>query len=158
MACTLTKIAYAPSSATSCVGAPVALYCTAMDLQAVFADIIEGRFVKRSVHDLRWESQDRSVDFIRALQEHGYVPTLVQDVAVAPGERAPAFVLADGTAYFGWVFWEKFTDTGMRKLFGSVVRNRKGDWARIIPSGSPSIIYAHPALRAEMDLDQPSSL
>ena len=128
-----------------------------MDLDAVFADIIEGRIVKRSVHDLVWESVDRSEDFIRALRKHGYVPMPVQDVDVVPGTRAPAFVLVSGTAYFGWVFWEKFTPTKMRKLFGSVVRNRKGDWARMIPSGSPSIIYVHPSLRADMDIDQPAS-
>jgi len=128
-----------------------------MDLRAVFADIIEGRLVKRSVHDLQWQSQDRTGEFIEALREHGYVATSVQEVDVAPGQRAPAFLVTGGTAHFGWVFWEKFAPARMRKLFGTVTRNRKGDPARIIPSGNPSTIYVHPGLSTEVDLDQPSS-
>ena len=100
--------------------------------------------------------KDLSLDFLDALQRHGYRPMLVQDVAVEPGERVPAFYIDEATAYFGWVFWEKFTQLKLRKLFGSVVRNEKGDWAIQIPPQRKTVIYANMGLKTEMDIENPS--
>ena len=126
------------------------------NLRGVFKDVIEGTAVKRSRHELRWEERDVTGEFIRALREHGYVPTRVESVALAPGERVPAFFIDGGFAYFGWVFWEKFSDVKLRKLFGSVVRNAKGDWDIQISEKSRTVIYANTNLRAEMDIDNVS--
>ena len=125
-------------------------------LQEVLHDIIEGKIVKRSRHDLRWETRDVTFEFIKALKAAGYEQTLVQEVAVKPGERVPAFVIEGQVAYFGWVFWEKFSQLKLRKLFGSVVRNAKGDWAVQIPEKRQSVIYANPSLKSEMDIENPS--
>ena len=122
-------------------------------LSEIFADIIEGKTVKRSKHELTWERRDLSTEFIQALSEHGYKPTIVERVDVAPGERVPAFHIDDGHAYFGWVFWEKFSQLKLRKLFGSVVRNAKGDWAVQIPEKRKTVIYANQSLKTEMDID-----
>lgn len=124
-------------------------------LYAVLLDIIEGRIVKRGKHDLRWDLRDYSLEFIAALQEHGYIRTTVAEVHIQPGRRIPAFFLEDGTAYFGWVFWEKFSERKLRKLFGSVIRNDRGDWAIQIPSGRKTAIYANTPLACEMDIDNP---
>jgi hypothetical protein len=43
----------------------------------------------------------------------------------------------------------------MRKLWGSVVRNKKGDWAIQIPPTKPTTIYANPLLKIEMDIEHP---
>lgn len=126
------------------------------DLHGLFADIIEGRTVKRARHELLWGTRDVTLDFVASLLAHGYASTTVAGVEVRPGERIPAFFIQDGTAWFGWVFWEKFSQLKLRKLFGSVVRNEKGDWAVQIPSQRGSVIYANPALKAEMDIDNPS--
>jgi hypothetical protein len=75
----------------------------------LFGDIIEGRVVKRSKHRLEWNRKDVSHAFRKALQLHGYAPLRVQEVNANPGERIPAFFVEDRIAYFGWVFWEKFT-------------------------------------------------
>jgi len=128
------------------------------DLRAAFADIIEGRVVKRSRHDLTWQSEDATLLFLDALREHGYLPTRVADVPVEPGERVPAFTLLDSTAYFGWIFWEKFSDRKARKLFGSVVRNRKGDWAIQISPQNPTTVYANLSLTGPMDIERPSGV
>lgn len=122
-------------------------------LREIFSDIIEGNTVKRSKHDLRWDQRDVSVEFIQALSEHGYIPMIVTQINVAPGERVPAFFIDDGFAYFGWVFWEKFSQLRLRKLFGSVVRNAKGDWAVQIPDKRKTVIYANQSLKMEMDID-----
>jgi hypothetical protein len=127
-----------------------------MELQTVLRDIIEGKIVKRSKHELRWETRDLSLEFIEALREAGYKQMIVQNVELRPGERVPAFYIDDGTAYFGWVFWEKFSQLNLRKLFGSVVRNTKGDWAVQISDKRRSVIYANPDLKSEMDIDNPS--
>jgi hypothetical protein len=126
------------------------------ELQAILRDIIEGKIVKRSKHELRWETLDLSLDFIKALQEAGYKQMIVQSVELQPGERVPAFYVDGGVAYFGWVFWEKFSQLKLRKLFGSVVRNTKGDWAVQISDKRRSVIYANPDLKSEMDIENPS--
>ena len=124
-------------------------------LRSVFADIIGGKTVKRSVHELRWGSKDVTLAFADALVRHGYRQTTVAGVAVNPGERVPAFILENGTAYFGWVFWEKFTTLRLRQLFGSVARNRKGDWAIQVAANHRAVIYACEAEKTEMDIDHP---
>lgn len=125
-------------------------------LREVLNDIVEGRVVKRAKHELLWESRDVSLEFIDVLKAQGYAPTVVRNVTLQPGERVPAFFLDAGHAYFGWVFWEKFSHLKLRKLFGTVVRNSKGDWAVQIPENRKTIIYANAALKSEMDIENPS--
>ncbi|HMK38086.1 MAG TPA: hypothetical protein VK569_02020 [Bacteroidota bacterium] len=112
--------------------------------------------MKRSVHELRWGRRDVTMEFVDALKGAGYLPVTVAEVSVAPGERVPAFFIEEGTAYFGWVFWEKFSMLKLRKLFGSVARNGKGDWTVQIPEKRRSVIYAKPSDKGEMDIDNPS--
>ncbi len=126
------------------------------EIRELMGDIIDGRIVKRSKHQLTLDSRDLSQAFIAALHERGYVPMLVRDVDIIPGERVPGFVIDSGTAYFGWVFWEKFSQLRLRKLFGSVVRNSKGDWAIQIPPERSRTVYVNTALRMNMDIDAPS--
>jgi len=126
------------------------------EIRSVFAEIIAGRSVKRSVHELRWGRRDVTMEFVDALKGAGYLPVTVAEVSVAPGERVPAFFIEEGTAYFGWVFWEKFSMLKLRKLFGSVARNGKGDWTVQIPEKRRSVIYAKPSDKGEMDIDNPS--
>ncbi len=125
-------------------------------LAEVFADIIEGKNVKRARHELQWEGRDVSLEFSEALQRHGYTATTVSGTTLHPGERVPAFLIEDGMAYFGWIFWEKFTQLRLRKLFGSVVRNAKGDWAIQISEKRNTTIYANLSLKTEMDIENPS--
>ena len=125
-------------------------------LHDLFSDIIRGDGVKRAKHELLWEGKDLTEEFVRALTAHGYLPMILRNIPVEVGERVPAFFLEDTSAYFGWVFWEKFTHLKLRKLFGSVVRNEKGDWAVQIPAQRMTVIYANVNLKIEMDIDHPS--
>ncbi len=126
------------------------------NLKEVLGDIIDGKIVKRAKHELKWEGREVSLEFIDVLIQHGYKSTTVDKVEIQPGERAPAFYLDKGVAYFGWVFWEKFSQLKLRKLFGSVIRNREGDWAIQISSKRNTVIYANAALKIEMDIENPS--
>jgi hypothetical protein len=128
---------------------------TEQKIRDAFVDIIEGKNVKRIVHELRYEGNDISVLFIEELERRGYHPTTVDKVNVQPGERVPAFYIQDGVAYFGWVFWEQFTSWKLRKLWGSVLKNVKGDWEIQIPVTRATTIYANEALKLEMDIDHP---
>jgi hypothetical protein len=125
-------------------------------VRQALADIIDGRTVKRARHSLSIGYQDFSALFVQVLQEKGYLPYRVKEIDVRPGERIPAFLIHDDVAYFGWVFWEKFSDRKMRRLFGSVVRNAKGDWAVQIPDGKATPVFANPSLKTDMDIDNPS--
>ena len=127
-----------------------------LHLSDVLSDIIEGKIVKRAKHELRFESRDISSEFIDMLLQYGYKATTVRLTEVQPGERVPAFYLDNGFAYFGWVFWEKFSQLKLRKLFGSVIRNSSGDWAIQISEKRNTIIYANTHQRNEIDIDNPS--
>lgn len=124
-------------------------------LRDALGEIVDGAAVKRARHDLVFEGTNLTALFVEVLRERGYGETTVDDVKVRPGERVPAFLIRDGRAFFGWVFWEQFTSWKLRKLWGSVVKNRRGDWDLQIPAGNDSSIYANPALLLEMDIDHP---
>lgn len=123
-------------------------------LKEALSDIVTGR-ITRSKHELVLNGQPVVDEFIEVLIENGFHRTVVGNVEIDVGERVPAFFINESIAYFGWVFWEKFTRDKARKLWGSVVRNRKGDWAIQIPPTKPTPIYANPDLRIEMDADKP---
>lgn len=125
-------------------------------LHEILSDIIEGKTVKRAKHELAWESRDVSMEFIDVLQQLGYKATTVSTVEIQPGERVPAFYLDKGFAYFGWVFWEKFSQLKLRKFFGSVIRDGYGDWAIQISAKRNTVVYANLSLKTEMDIENPS--
>ena len=125
------------------------------DVREALGEIINGKNVKRVRHDLRYEGNDLTPEFVSELQRSGYLSTTVDGVDVQPGERVPAFFIDRGVAYFGWVFWEQFTSWKIRKLWGSVIKNQRGDWDIQIPAKRTTIIYANASLKLEMDIDHP---
>jgi hypothetical protein len=129
-----------------------------VSLLSALRDLAAGRGVKRGRHELRDGDQDRSDLFLEALRLEGFEPTRVRDVEVAVGERVPAFLVREGRADFGWVLREKFTARRSRQLFGSVVRNAKGDWEIQLGSGSSETVYVQPGGRMATDPDRPSPL
>ncbi len=128
------------------------------NLEQALEDIIEGRIVKRSQHQLLFDGQPVTELFLSLLERHRYDPRLVKDIIIEPGERIPAFFIRDHTAYFGWVFWEKFSELRLRKLFGTVVKNNKGDWLIQLPANSKEKVYANISHVFEMDIDRPFEL
>jgi hypothetical protein len=131
---------------------------TETELTEVFREIIAGSSVKRSRHDLVSGGVDRTELFLRTLVESGYHPLTVDAVRITPGQRTPAFLVREGTALFGWVFWEKFSQLRLRKLFGTVVRKPNGDWFVQLPAAGSAIIYADPTQILPMDIDRPFEL
>lgn len=128
---------------------------TEQDILLAFRDLAAGRGVRRGRHDLIIDGRDLSALFRRALEQEGFQAMSVRDAPVEPGEKAPAFRVREGRADFGWVFWEKFREGRARKLFGSVVRNAKGDWEVQIGVGSAETIYLDPRARVPVDSDRP---
>ena len=128
------------------------------NLNEALFDIIAGKGVKRSMHELHIDGRSVVEEFMKVLQQQGFEKTVVGKVDVNVGERVPAFYVDDSVAYFGWVFWEKFTPEKARKLWGSVIRNIKGDWAIQISDAKPTTIYANQTLKIEMDADHPVTL
>ncbi len=128
------------------------------NLDEAFADIITGKGVTRARHELTLDGKPVVDEFLAALERHGFQKTIVGKVDVEIGERVPAFFVDDTIAYFGWVFWEKFTEQKARKLWGSVIRNVKGDWAIQISPIKPTPIFANTDLKIEMDADNPLSV
>ena len=118
-------------------------------------DIIGGKTVKRIRHELTHDGNDLTSVFIEELQHLGYYPTTVEKVKANPGERVPAFLIKEKVVYFGWVFWEQFTSWKIRKLWGSVIKNKRGDWDIQIPATRTTTIYANESLKLEMDIDHP---
>jgi hypothetical protein len=121
------------------------------DLLSAFDGIIEGKLVNRNILDLDYEGKDCSEAFISRLKLRGFVERRVGEIDVQFEERVPAFVIRNGTAYFGWVFIERFTERKSRKLFGSVARNAKGDWLIQISHKSDESVYANRDLKCGME-------
>lgn len=132
---------------------PVAI--SAEKLREALVAIIEGKIVKRTRHELTYEGKDLTALFAEELERHGYQSTTVDHVNVQPGERVPAFYLEGSVAHFGWVFWEQFTSWKLRKLWGSVVKDKRGDWAIQIPATRKTTIHANESMILEMDIDHP---
>jgi len=127
-------------------------------IRDAFRAIIDGRTVKRAKHLLVMDDRDLTGLFIDELKMCGYHPGTVAQISVQPGERVPAFYLQAQTAYFGWVFWEQFTSWKLRKLWGSVIRNSRGDWdIQLAPAGRATI-YANETLKLTMDIDHPAEI
>lgn len=124
-------------------------------LQEAFRDFITGRGVERTKLELIHGGKPVIDEFIVELRQLSFHPSTVARTFVEPGERVPAFHIKDSTAFFGWIFWEKFTEKKLRKLWGSVVRNPKGDWLIQIPPNSAMTVYVNTALKTEMDIDHP---
>lgn len=115
-------------------------------------DLILGRGVKRGRHYL---PPDAEPLFLARLQALGFTETTVGAVEIEVGVRVPAWAVRPGEADFGTVFWEIFTDRVRRKLYGSVVRNAKGDWAVQIPPSSSLRIWAGLHLAESYDASRP---
>ena len=124
-------------------------------LRDTFREIVDGKNVKRSRHELTFAGIDVSNVFIEEMDKKSYLPSTVADIPCEQGKRVPAFAIEETSAYFGWVFWEKFTERRLRKLFGSAVKNENGNWTIQIPESSRRIVYANAALMIEMDIDHP---
>jgi len=124
-------------------------------LRDTFREIVDGKNVKRSRHELAFAGIDVSNVFIEEMDKKSYLPSTVADIPCEQGKRVPAFVIEETSAYFGWVFWEKFTERRLRKLFGSAVKNENGNWTIQIPESNRRIVYANAALTIEMDIDHP---
>ena len=110
-------------------------------------------FRSRNVHQLLYEGKDVTKLFIEALMNQNFVSKTVAQINVEEGKRVPAFYIDEYTAYFGWVFWERLTSWKGRKIFGSVLRNKKGDWHIQISSAKEIIIFANENLKIEMDIE-----
>lgn len=118
----------------------------------VFDDIVLGRGVKRSVHNLRYENDILTGLFIERLRMLKYRPMHVRDIHIDVGFRMPAFYVTGNTAIFGYVFWEVFTERRKRKIWGSVVRNERGDWKYEIPANSDKIVFVNMNQKEEIDI------
>ena len=126
------------------------------EVQEAIRSLIRGCGVRRGSHNLLLEGEDTTALFVEVLNQEGFYPTSVDGIGVRPGERIPAFFVEGGFAHFGWIFWEMFSTKRMRKIYGSVEHNNKGDWAIILGRESKKMIYANSVLKEFMDLEHPS--
>jgi hypothetical protein len=126
------------------------------DVRQALQEIIDGKIVHRGKHELVWEGKNVVDEFTTRLIASGYEIRTVKEIDISPGERVPGFIIRGSTAYFGWVFWEKFTPRQIRKLWGSVVRNEKGDWAIQIPPANAEPIFVNRNQKTQMDIENPA--
>ena len=118
-------------------------------------DLAEGG-VQRSKHGLILGGDDLSERFERILEAAGYRPVKIRETRIPAGMRYPAWVLRDGTAHFGHVFLEKFSECERRVLFGSVVRDWRGDWEVTLTRASRETVWVNLETGSPFDEDRPS--
>lgn len=112
--------------------------------------------VHRSRHGLVLGDVDYTADFEDVLRSEGYAPARLNTLTVPRGVRYPAFILREGLAYFGHVFREKFTESEDRLLFGSVVRDGRGDWAVLLTRRSSEVVWVNLGEGSPFDDERPS--
>ena len=125
------------------------------DLEQALRDLAEGG-IQRSKHGLVLDGDDHSGVFGRILEESGYRPLTIRQMEIPAGVRFPAWVIREGTAHFGHVFLEKFSEGERRALFGSVVRDWRGDWEVILTRASRETVWVNLGQGAPFDEDRPS--
>ncbi len=119
---------------------------------AAIDDLILGRGVRRGRHEIPLPLAALVRERLSAC---GFVETRVADVRIEVGVRVPAWLFRPPILDFGTVFWEVFTETKRRKLFGSEVRNRKGDWEIQIASSAPETFWAGLSFAERYDASRP---
>ena len=112
--------------------------------------------VHRSRHGLVVDGEDYTAVFEDVLRREGYAPARLNALTVPRGVRFPAFVLREGSAFFGHVFREKFTDSEDRLLFGSVVRDWRGDWEVLLTRRSTEVVWVNLGEGSPFDDERPS--
>jgi hypothetical protein len=120
-------------------------------IEETLEDVISGKFNVPKI-ELLYEGKDLVEIFVKKLIDLNFQPKKVNEVNVEIGFRVPAFYIRDKTAYFGWVFWEIFTETKKRKLFGSAIKNQRGDWEIEITDKSDEVIFVNESKSIEIDL------
>ncbi len=120
-------------------------------IEETLEDVISGKFNVPKI-ELLYEGKDLVEIFVKKLIDLNFQPKKVNEVNVEIGFRVPAFYIKDKTAYFGWVFWEIFTETKKRKLFGSAIKNQRGDWEIEITDKSDEVIFVNESKNIEIDL------
>ncbi|CUU01405.1 hypothetical protein JGI1_00244 [Candidatus Thermokryptus mobilis] len=120
-------------------------------IEETLEDVILGKFNVPKI-ELLYEGKDLVEIFVQKLINLNFQPKKVNEVNVEIGFRVPAFYIKDKTAYFGWVFWEIFTETKKRKLFGSAIKNQRGDWEIEITDKSDEVIFVNESKSIEIDL------
>lgn len=120
-------------------------------IEEIFEEIISGKFNVLKI-ELTYDGNDLTKVFIRKLEELNFKAKKIKDVEVEPGYRVPAFYLKNDEAYFGWVFWEIFTENFKRKLFASAIKNQRGDWEIQITEDKEEIVYVNETKKIEIDL------
>jgi hypothetical protein len=125
------------------------------DARDALTDLAEGR-IQRSKHALILDGADLALFFEKALEDAGFKPLKVRDLAISKAVRYPAWVIREGTAHFGHVFQEKFTEEERRTLFGSVVRDWRGDWELMLTRRSRETVWVNLDQGAPFDEDRPS--
>jgi len=125
------------------------------DVLETLMELASGRH-QRTRHDLRLGDRDLTSAFEEVLRGEGFVPLRVRDLRLEPGLRHPAWVLRHGEAHFGHVFLEKFEEGSRRPLFGSVVRDWRGDWAVMLTRSSRETVWVRTSESQPFDEDRPS--
>jgi hypothetical protein len=125
------------------------------DLLEALRDLAEGR-VHRSRQELVLDGRDFTQAFEEVLRRSGYRAARLRELEVSRGVRFPAFFLREGVATFGHVFREKFSEAEDRMLFGSVIRDGRGDWSVMLTRRSTEILWVDLTRGTPFDEDRPS--
>jgi hypothetical protein len=125
------------------------------DLLETLRDLAAGR-VLRSRHGLVIDGRDCTTAFEGILAGGGYRLARLRDREVPRSTRFPAFHIRAGVAHFGYVFREKFTEDEDRVLFGSVVRDWRGDWSVMLTRRSTDEIWVDLDHGIPFDEDRPT--
>ncbi|MGA9752606.1 MAG: hypothetical protein WBS54_12540 [Acidobacteriota bacterium] len=125
------------------------------EFRETLRELAQGK-IQRSRHDLRVDGTDATEEFQAVLRECGYEPARIREISIPRGMRFPAWVFRESLADFGYVFKEKFSESEVRILFGSVVRDWRGDWEVMLTRRSGQPVWVNLREGVPFDEDRPS--
>ena len=114
------------------------------ELAEVFDDIILGKGIKQTMHDLEYDQKVYVGLFVQRLRIYKYHPVSIKNIFLKAGYRIPAFYINGKFAVFGYILWESFPGMeNKQKIWGSVVRIPNGDCKYTLPDNANHIVFAN---------------
>ncbi len=109
----------------------------------LFDDIIQGRGVKRAVHELEYDQTLYSELFIERLQVYKYRPMSLGKIPLQDDMKAPAFYIHKNVALFGSVFWTENISMEKSMVWASSLKNAKGKSKYYLTNDSSSVVFVN---------------
>lgn len=120
-------------------------------ISELFDDIIQGRGVKRTIHELEYDRKLYSSLFIERLQIYKYRPLSLSKIIIEDHYKAPAFYIHKNYALFGYVYWMENDEGQRNKIWASALKNAKGKSKYFLTHDPSKVLFVNLDLKERIE-------